>query len=176
MFSGYCNNQAATDACFLPDEDRSWFRSGDKGYLAPNNGHLALTLTGRYKELFKVNLEEVAPVDVEDEIMRLPSVTDAAVTSTTARDNDADCECIAYVVRAQDSHVTAQQVVDHIASKMALHKVPTGGVVFCESIPRNGMGKVTRHRLVECQALPGSARYIDISIPDGGSGRVSSKL
>lgn len=165
MLSKYCNNQAVTDSALLPDKDGSWFRTGDKGYLDPNNGQVAVT--GRFKEIFKVKYEEVAPVDVEDELMKHPSIADAAVTSATARDNNMDCECVAYVVRGKDSQVTAQEVVDYIASRMAHHKAPTGGVVFCESIPRNSVGKIVRHQLIGRQALPGSAKYVDISLVDG---------
>ena len=165
MFSKYCNNQAETDSAFLPDEDGHWFRTGDKGYLDPNNGQLAVT--GRFKEVFKVKHEEVAPAEVEDELLKHPSIADAAVTSTTARDNDADGECVAYVVRNKDSQVTAQEVVDHTASRMSHHKAPTGGVLFCESIPRNNMRKIMRHELHNREALPGSAKYVDISMADG---------
>ena len=124
-------------------------------------------MTGRFKEIFKVKYEEVAPVDVEDGLMKHPSIVDAAVTSTPARDNEADHECLAYVVRGRASQVTAQELVDYIASRMAHHKAPTGGVVFCESIPRNAIGKIVRRELGGRQALPGSAKYIDISIGDG---------
>ena len=165
MLSKYCNNQAATDSAFLPDENGPWFRTGDKGYLDPKSGQLALT--GRFKEIFKVKYEEVAPVDVENELMNHPSIIDAAVTSTTARDNDTECECVAYVVRGKGLQITAQEVVDFAASRMACHKVPTGGVVFCERIPRNAMGKTVRRELGGQEALPGSARYLDISIVDG---------
>ena len=165
ILSRYCNNQAVTDAALLADKDGAWFRTGDKGYLDPNNGQVAVT--GRFKEIFKVKYEEVAPVDVEDELVKHPSVADAAVTSTTARDNDMDCECVAYVVRGKDLQVTAQELVDYIALRLSHHKAPTGGVVFCESIPRNSMGKIVRHQLIGRQALPGSAKYIDISILDG---------
>ena len=165
MLSKYCNNQAVTDSALLPDKDGSWFRTGDKGYLDPDNGQVAVT--GRFKEIFKVKYEEVAPVDVEDALMKYPSIVDAAVTSTTARDNDTDCECVAYVVRGKGSQVTAQEVVDYIASRLSHHKAPTGGVVFCDSIPRNAMGKIVRHQLIGRQALPGSAKYLDISIVDG---------
>ena len=158
----YCNNQAATASALLPDAGGSWFRTGDRGYLDPNNGQLALT--GRYKEIFKVKYEEVAPAEVEDELLKHPLIVDAAITSTTARDNDKDCECMAYVVRSKDSRMTAQEVVDYIASRMSHHKAPTGGVVFCESIPRNAMRKIIRHELKRCPTLPGSAKYVDISI------------
>ena len=164
IFRSYCNNQAATDSTFLPSADGAWYRTGDKGYLDPNNGQLSVI--GRYKEVFKVRYEEVAPAEVENELLKHPSIKDAAVTSTTARDNDKDSECMAYVVQKKGSRLTAQEVVDYIAASMSSHKAPTGGVVFCEHIPRNVMGKVVRHQLIERLALPGSAKYIDISTVD----------
>ena len=123
-------------------------------------------MTGRFKEIFKVRYEEVAPAEVENELLKHPSIVDAAVTSTTARDNNKDSECTAYVVRRKGFRLTAQEVVDYIASSMSSHKAPTGGVVFCEDIPRNTMRKVMRHQLIERPALAGSAKYINISIVD----------
>ncbi|THC87079.1 hypothetical protein EYZ11_013475 [Aspergillus tanneri] len=165
VFIGYCGNAAATESAFLPDPEGHWFRTGDKGYLDPKTGQL--TVTGRFKEIFKVRYEEVAPEEIEHELMKHPSIMDAAVTSVVARDNDRDCECLAYVVREQGSQLTAQEVVDFIAANVSHHKAPTGGVVFCEGIPQTAMKKVIRRKLADLPALPGSARYIDISIANG---------
>jgi 4-coumarate--CoA ligase len=90
-------------------------------------------------------------------------VAEAAVTSTVARDNSKDCECVAYIVREKHAQVTAQELVDYVAGKMSRHKAPTGGIVFCDSIPRNAMRKVIRHQLVKQEALSGSATYLEIS-------------
>lgn len=126
--------------------------------MDPDSGQLVVT--GRFKEIFKVKTQQVAPSEVEDELRKHPLIVDAGVTSTTARDDDADEECIAYVVRREDSGLTAQEVVGFIASRMSLHKAPTGGVIFCESIPRNDGGKVMRKTLAKVAALPGSAKYL----------------
>jgi hypothetical protein len=58
---------------------------------------------------------------------------DAGVTSTTARDNDGDEECVAYVVRREDSGLTAQEVVDFIASRMFHYKPPRAAWYFARA-------------------------------------------
>ncbi|EER26813.1 putative NRPS-like protein biosynthetic cluster [Coccidioides posadasii str. Silveira] len=163
MFSGYCNNPTATAEVFLPDDDGGapWFRTGDRGYLDPQSGQLALT--GRFNEMFTVKLERVVPSEVEAELLKHESIADAAVTATRARDIEGDNECIAYVVRRNGVELTARQVVEFIAARLSNDKAPTGGVVFCESIPRNAMRKIMRHKLIELESLAGSERYIEIS-------------
>ncbi len=158
-FSGYYNNAEATEGAFLPGEQPGWFRTGDRGVVDAESG--LITLTGRFKEIFKVRYEEVAPAEVEGVLLQHSDVTDALVTSTTARDNDKDRECMAYIVRRADAPpLTAQQVVDFVASKLAAHKAPTGGVLFCHQIPRGTMGKPLKSQLDQVVALPESARFL----------------
>jgi len=171
MFSGYCNNPTATAEVFLKDENDTgkggeanpWFRTGDRGYLDPQTGQLALT--GRFNEMFTAKLDRVVPAEVEAELLRHPSIADAAVTATRARDIEGDNECVAYIVRRdgkEHESLTAQEVVKFAAERLSRYKAPTGGVVFCESIPRNAMRKVMRHSLAGLEELPGSARYLDV--------------
>ena len=164
--SGYCNNPTATEAVFLPDVDGPWLKTGDKGYLDPNNGQLVLH--ARYHELIKIGKETILPVDVDEVLMTHPSIKKAAITSVVARDNELDLEIIAYIVRKEeeeeDSAITAQEVVDFVASKLPKHCVPTGGVIFTDSLPRSFAGKVQRHNLVHCPVLPGSVRQLPISV------------
>ena len=59
VFSGYWNNEQATDEAFTDD----WFRTGDLGKVDDDG---FLTITGRIKELFKLsNGKYVAPPAVE---------------------------------------------------------------------------------------------------------------
>ncbi|KID92676.1 AMP-dependent synthetase/ligase [Metarhizium guizhouense ARSEF 977] len=157
VFDGYCKNPEASKSAFLPGE--SWFRTGDKGSLDVRNGQIALT--GRYKEIFKVNSVQVSPSEVAEQLMLHPGIADAVACSTPARDDDDAVECMAYVVRSKD--LTAQEVVDYIATKLNRHKSPTGAVVFCEHITRGAAGKPVRDHLVAQTPLPGSARYLTVS-------------
>lgn len=159
VFTRYYGNPGAMKSAFLPGE-QGWLRTGDKGFLDAGSGELKIT--GRFKGIFKVKYEEVAPTEVEHELLKHPKVADALVMATEARDNSKDLECMAYVVQKQDSQMTAQDVVNFIASRMAPHKAPTGGVVFCESFPRGAMGKVIKGQLKDIEGLAGSAKFLDI--------------
>lgn len=159
LFSGYYNNEAATRESFLPN-DPEWFRTGDKGFAHPETGFL--TLVGRYKQIFKVRYEEVAPAEVEGELLQHTSIADALVTSTVARDDEKGREALAYVVPL--AKLTAQEVVDFVASRLAAHKVPTGGVVFCDKIPRGAMGKPLAKEMDAIKPLDGSARFLTATV------------
>jgi acyl-CoA synthetase (AMP-forming)/AMP-acid ligase II len=140
LFSRYLNNEETTKSSMLDDPTRAWFRTGDKGYLSTK--HQQYAIIGRYKEIFKVRYEEVSPSEVEAELLKHPSIIDAAVIST-ARDNEKDCEWVAHVV-AEDLTVSAYDVLRFAASRLSRHKIPTGGVLFCDEIRRTTLGKVLR--------------------------------
>ena len=160
VFNLYCGNEEATDSVFLFDPDGTrWFRTGDKGRLSAKN---EVFVTGRYKEVFKVGTEEVAPVEVESTLLDHPAVKDAAVVKTPDRNDAAYNEVKAYVVSESGVDVTPQEIVNHVADNLSAHKAPTGGVSFTESIPRNAMKKVVRRDLEDIPALPGSAEDLTV--------------
>lgn len=160
-FTGYVNNEAATKSAFLTNSTGVWHRTGDKGQISSKVEQLMVT--GRYKENFKVGSEDVSPEEVEAVISKHDAIDDVAVTSTAGRLNRGDFELIEYVV-ASDSNVSAQQIVDFVAERLSSHKAPTGGVVFCDTIPRTSFGKVPRGKLLD--AVKGDSRstgYIQLS-------------
>ncbi|KAF2206416.1 hypothetical protein CERZMDRAFT_115771 [Cercospora zeae-maydis SCOH1-5] len=161
MFNGYCGNEEATKSSLLFDSDgKRWFRTGDKGKLNAKN---EVYITGRYKEVFKVGTEEVAPVEVETCLMQHPAVKDAAVAKAPDRNDKSYNEVKAYIVRQDNADVCPQTIVDYVAADLSAHKAPTGGVVFTESIPRNAMKKVVRRDLDDIPVLPGSAEYLTVT-------------
>lgn len=144
MFTGYVNNEEATKKALVKIGAHTWLRTGDRGHWSSSLQQLAIT--GRYKETFKVGTEEVAPEEVEAELLKRPGISDVALTSTDARPGKGGLEPLAYVV-APDKSISAQEIVDHIADRIASYKAPTGGVVFCDSIPRTSFGKIQRAKL-----------------------------
>jgi acyl-coenzyme A synthetase/AMP-(fatty) acid ligase len=68
----YYNNYAKTQETFVG----RWVRTGDRGYY---NERGNLVFAGRVDDVFKVNDLIVNPVEIEAEIMRHPSVEQAAV-------------------------------------------------------------------------------------------------
>ncbi|EME38386.1 hypothetical protein DOTSEDRAFT_92440 [Dothistroma septosporum NZE10] len=161
IFSGYVNNKEATDACFFTDgQGKVWHRTGDKGYFSSE--HQQLTITGRLKESFKVGQNEVCPEEIDSELMKHAAVKDAATTSTAGRRQQGDLEPIAYVV-VPDPHVTREELVQFVATSVSSYKAPTGGVVFCERIPRTAIGKVMRRQLDELQRQERSTGFVTLA-------------
>lgn len=160
MFSGYVNNKEATDSAFFTDaQGKVWHRTGDKGHFSTK--HQQLTVTGRFKENFKVGQNEVCPEEVDSELMKHDAVKDVATTSTAGRRKQGDYEPIAYVV-VPDPKVTGQELVDFVASRISSYKAPTGGVVFCERIPRTAFGKIQRRQLDTLQKQERSIGFVTL--------------
>lgn len=144
MFTGYVNNEEANKKALVKIGSQTWLRTGDRGHWSSFLKQLAIT--GRYKETFKVGTDEVAPEEVEVELLQRPGISDVALTSTDARPGKGGLEPLAYVV-APDKSISAQSIVDQVADRIASYKAPTGGVVFCENIPRTSFGKIQRAKL-----------------------------
>ena len=85
-FIGYYKNDEATKESFTAD---GWLMTGDLGTLDATG---LLRINGRKKELLKTSTGKyVAPVPLEDELKRLPLITDAMVVG------DGEKYCIALV-------------------------------------------------------------------------------
>lgn len=161
LFTEYLSNPAATaSSTFVDSDNKTWYRTGDQGRLDSQTNQLKIT--GRLKEIFKVGLEHVSPEEVETELLRHPSVVDAAVTAVPAREGRGDNECVAYVVLTEGGVKDARGIWEFMRERVAGHKVPTGGVLFCKRIPRNSLGKVVRRELGVLEVLEGSARYFEM--------------
>lgn len=70
---GYYNNPAATAETFTPD---GWLKTGDVAYYTPIG---KFHIVDRKKELIKVKGNQVAPAELENVLLELDEVADAAV-------------------------------------------------------------------------------------------------
>ncbi len=134
------------------DRDKSWrtfhghwcrtgdlFRIDDDGYLY---------FAGRADELLKVGGQWVAPVEVEDCLMRHSSVALAAVIGV--EDDDGLTKPKAFVVLRGgvtcDLVLLARELQDHVKTRLAMHKYPRT-VELVDDLPKNDRGKVDRRAL-----------------------------
>lgn len=173
MFSGYYNNPGDNKFSHLTDTAGQWFRTGDK--ILFETARQEYCITGRYKEIFKAfDGKEVSPVEVEEVLKTHESVVDAAVTARPGRRDDGYFEPMAYVVcsKTVDCRVTAQELADYVAKSLSAYKSPTGGVVWCESIPRTGFGKIARRELD--QIPRGSIEYLAPVVAVNGGYRLQT--
>ncbi len=124
-----------------PIRTRSWFHSGDAGYI-DDDGYLFLT--GRLNELINVGGEKVAPGTIEAALLAHPAVAEAIafpLPHPTLGQHAA-----AAVVLREGTVVTELELNAHVASLLRRHAVPHA-IHFVPGIPRDGNGKVRRYEL-----------------------------
>ncbi|MCU0901956.1 MAG: AMP-binding protein, partial [Cypionkella sp.] len=134
---GYHNRPEAT-AAMIQD---GWLRTGDLG-VVDEDGYLFIR--DRLKELIKVKGFQVAPAEVEAELLGLPGVADAAVIGIP--DDEAGERPLAFVVRQPGSDVTDQAILDALRPRLASYKLPVG-ITFIEAVPKSASGKILRRVL-----------------------------
>ncbi len=137
LFSGYWPDRDGG-----PD-DEGWFRTADVGFLDAEGD---LHLVGRSSDLVIVNGFNVFPREVEQVLVALPGVAEAAVVGVP---DDRSGEAVkAVLVREPDSTVTEEEVRVHCATRLARFKVPAE-IVFTGALPRTPTGKIARARLAK---------------------------
>ncbi|WP_448323730.1 SDR family NAD(P)-dependent oxidoreductase, partial [Streptomyces sp. DSM 41493] len=118
-----------------------WYHTGDLG-RRDEFGYLSIT--GRIKELIIRGGENIHPGEVEDVLLRLDGVADAAVVG---RAHEVLGEVpVACLVPAAGAVLDPEAVFAACAERLAYFKVPEE-LYTTDAIPRTGSGKVTRHAL-----------------------------
>lgn len=139
LFSGYW-----PDGADGPDED-GWWATGDVGFLDPDGD---LFLVDRLKDLVIVSGFNVYPIEVEDVIIELDSVAQAAVVGVP--DDKAGEAVVAFVKPQPGTSLTAdevaEQVREHCAERLARFKQPTT-VNVVDELPHTATGKIAKGRL-----------------------------
>jgi malonyl-CoA/methylmalonyl-CoA synthetase len=137
VFAGYWRRPEATAGSFRD----GWFRTGDLGAVDPDG---YLRIVGRAKELIISGGFNVYPREVEEVLLAHPGVMDAAVVG--APDAEWGERVCAFVVA--EPGVTDRDLADWCGSRLAPYKRPRRWERVDE-VPRNALGKVVRHALVE---------------------------
>jgi long-chain acyl-CoA synthetase len=123
--------------------DGGWLRTGDAGYL-DDEGYLFLH--DRIKDMVVSGGENIYPAEVENVLLGIPGVADAAVIGIP---HDTWGETVkAVVVRAPGSDITADAIISHCRGGLAHYKCPTS-VDFTVALPRNPSGKILKRELRE---------------------------
>ncbi|EMC93893.1 hypothetical protein BAUCODRAFT_150128 [Baudoinia panamericana UAMH 10762] len=170
IMSGYYNNPTATISAFTPD---GWLKTGDIGYLRDGK----IYLVDRAKDMIKVNAWQVSPTELESALLLHPLIADAAVYGTGQDVDERPVACVVRRPDAvtaprreggsyfdsglecerksgnggmsTEGTLTKQEVRDYLRQRLAGYKVSRCEVVFVDSLPRNGAGKVLRKVLKE---------------------------
>jgi long-chain acyl-CoA synthetase len=134
LFSGYWPDGAGG-----PDAD-GWFRTADVGFLDADGD---LHLVDRSSDVVIVNGFNVYPREVEQVLLELPGIAEAAVVGVP--DDRTGEQVKAVLVRTGDSPST-DEVRAHCQERLARFKVPAA-IEFVDTLPRTPTGKVARRQL-----------------------------
>lgn len=121
-----------------------WVYSGDLG-IVREDGYVQIT--GRSKELYKSGGELVMPKEIEELLTAHPGISQVyAIGVPDDRWGEVGCAC---VVRAPESTITEDEVLQLCREQLARFKVPKH-VWFLESsdLPTTPTGKIQKFRLV----------------------------
>jgi long-chain acyl-CoA synthetase len=136
VFKGYWNNDADTAHTFR----NGWHHTGDMGYFDAD-GYLWYAGRAPEKELIKTGGENVYPAEVENAILQHPDIADVVVIGVP--DPQWSEAIKAICVRRTGANVTADELIDFVAGKIARYKKPKH-IVFVDQLPRTAKGEIDR--------------------------------
>jgi acyl-CoA synthetase (AMP-forming)/AMP-acid ligase II len=134
----YLDDPEATSQALSPD---GWLKTGDVGQLTDSG---CLKIVGRVKDMFIVGGFNAYPAEIENTLLRLPDVQQAAVIGIP--DPRLGEVGMAFVVRQRGSTLTADDIVGWSREQMANYKAPRL-VELVDELPVNATGKVVKEEL-----------------------------
>ncbi|CAN5624410.1 long-chain fatty acid--CoA ligase [soil metagenome] len=146
--SSYYDDERA-DESFTDD---GWLKTGD---VAVVDARGRVRLVDRTKDLIKSGGEWISSVEIENELMAHPKISEAAVIGVPhPKWSERPLAC---VVPADGEEVTAAEILEYLAPKLAKWQLPDE-IVFIDEVPKTSVGKFSKKTLRE--------RFADHVLPD----------
>ena len=115
--------------------DDGWLRTGDVGSVEPNG---FIQITDRAKDVIKSGGEWISSVELEGHLMAHPDVIEASVVGVPdPRWTERPLAC---VVRRPGADVTAEELREFLASRVAHWQLPERWA-FVDEVPKTSVGK-----------------------------------
>jgi fatty-acyl-CoA synthase len=138
--SGYYGNPEASAEVI---DDEGWFHTGD---MVRYDDEWYFYVVDRKKDMFISGGENIYPVEIENVLYRHPAVHMCAVIGVP---NEKWSEVgLACVVLKPGESASEDELINFMKDNLARFKVPKS-VVFYESLPLSGMGKILKRELRE---------------------------
>lgn len=139
--------------CYLDDVEASaciwnkeWMKTGDIGLIRRGE----VFITGRVKDMIKVNAFQVAPAELENTLLKHSLVQDCTVVRCQQSEHP-----LVYIVLACTNILDRGGLTDDLRSHMLLHlskyKVQACVFEFLQELPRGDSGKVLRKLLPQAK-------------------------
>ena len=119
--------------------DDGFWKSGDAGFIDENR---YLKLTDRFKDIIKSGGEWISSVDLENEIMDHPDVSEAAVVGIE-HPQWQERPLALVVMKPNAGKVTKEEIHEAIGNRFAKWQLPDE-VLFVDKIPKTRVGKVSK--------------------------------
>jgi crotonobetaine/carnitine-CoA ligase len=119
-----------------------WLRTGD---LVVRDAGGTFTFVARKKEVIRRRGENLAPGEVEDALVALDDIVDAAVIAVPAELGEDDVK--AFVVVRDGATLQPAHLRAFLLERLARYKVPRFVEVVAHDLPRTPTGRVAKHRL-----------------------------
>ena len=135
LMQGYLRNPEATREAVQD----GWFHTGDIGYLDHEG---MLCVIDRIKDVVNRNGEKISSAEIESCLLSHSAVMEAAVFA--APDELTGEQVVAVVVVRPGNKLTAAQLQEHVAGRLAAYKIPARIHLRDELLPRNPVGKLLK--------------------------------
>ncbi|WP_188940662.1 class I adenylate-forming enzyme family protein [Nakamurella endophytica] len=150
-FLGYWRRPTATDAAYAAD---GWFKTGDLGVMDDRG---VLSMAGRAKDMIIRGGENVYPREIEDHLVQLPDVLEAAVVGLP---DEYYGEVVAAFVRPAPGIRPVRELAEVLSRDLTGYKVPSRWFLV-DRFPTTESGKVQKFALVEAWR---SGRYAEEAV------------
>jgi cyclohexanecarboxylate-CoA ligase len=129
-----------------------WLRTGDRGFLRPDG---RIVLTGRSKDLIIRKGENIAPGEIENELLAHPLVDEVVILG---QPDELRGELVCAVVRRSPRHrdVTLDELCAFLDERGLMKQKWPERLVLVDEYPLTGLGKVAKTELAQ-QIAPATA-------------------
>jgi fatty-acyl-CoA synthase len=135
--------------------DDGWLRTGDVGKVTPNG---YLTLVDRSKDVIKSGGEWISSVDLENAVMAIPGVAEAAVIGVP--DPKWDERPLVAVVLKEGAAADAESLRSALADKFARWQLPERWA-FIDEVPKTSVGKFDK-KVIRAQYADGKLDVVEL--------------
>jgi len=154
VFKGYWKKPEATKEAFIEIDGKSYFRTGDVGYM-DEEGYFFIV--DRLKRMINRAGFKVWPTSVELKLYQHPAIQEACVVGTP--DPRVGEEVKAYIVLKPEykGKVKPEEIIEWAKQRMAAYEYPRI-IEFVDSLPKSGAGKILWRVLQEEERKKAAAK------------------
>jgi fatty-acyl-CoA synthase len=145
IFQGYWRNEDATRAAFITLEGKSFFRTGDLGYV-DEDGYFFLV--DRLKRMINASGFKVWPAEVEAQMYQHPAIQEACVIASKDAHRGETVKAVVVLRASHKGKVSEAEIIEWTRQNMATYKHPRV-IEFVDALPKSATGKVQWRQLQE---------------------------